>query len=170
MDNMKYRDLKLEDLAVIDWAGDKLHLEYLAKHIELAKSGDYEIVCGLKNKEIVVVGGIDYLKYLNFGTFWMVNVKDEYQGQGIGSKFFSELEERVNEKGIGAIRLLVEKTNPRAKKLYLKLGYVYIKTFKINGKFLTQMAKHKLLLHNVTYLRNNYTISNLRALSILLTL
>jgi ribosomal protein S18 acetylase RimI-like enzyme len=39
----------------------------------------------------------------------MVNVKDEYQGQGIGSKFFSELEERVNEKGIGAIRLLVEK-------------------------------------------------------------
>lgn len=159
MDNMKYRDLKLEDLAVIDWAGDKLHLEYLAKHIELAKSGDYEIVCGLKNKEIVVVGGIDYLKYLNFGTFWMVNVKDEYQGQGIGSKFFSELEERVNEKGIGAIRLLVEKTNPRAKKLYLKLGYVYIKdvqdqwqVFDANGKAQTFVAQCDLLEKQLQYL------------------
>jgi hypothetical protein len=46
--NMKYRELKKEDLTKITWAGDKLHLEYLAKHIELAKSGDYEIVCGLK--------------------------------------------------------------------------------------------------------------------------
>ena len=36
--NMKYRELKKETLTKITWAGDKLHLEYLAKNIEQGRS------------------------------------------------------------------------------------------------------------------------------------
>lgn len=49
-------------------------------------------------------------------------IKDDFQGQGIGSKIFDYLEKEYSY-GIGSIRLEVEKNNKRAIDLYEKLGY-----------------------------------------------
>ena len=47
-------------------------------------------------------------------------VKPEYRGEGIGTKFFTYLE---NSDDYGFIRLEVEKNNDKAMKLYRSLGY-----------------------------------------------
>lgn len=58
----------------------------------------------------------------NIILFEDLYIKDEYQGQGIGTKIFDYVEEEYKDK-VMAIKLEVSKVNKRAFKLYTKLGY-----------------------------------------------
>ncbi len=52
----------------------------------------------------------------------------EMRGKGIGSHLFNSLEQAVLKKRIKKISLEVIDTNPRAKSLYERLGFVAVKT------------------------------------------
>ena len=56
-----------------------------------------------------------------------VAVADEMRGKGIGSQLFELLERIASKKGIRTISLEVIDSNPRAKTLYERLGFVVIK-------------------------------------------
>ena len=53
----------------------------------------------------------------------MLSVHETFQGLGIGTLLIRNLEERVRERGVRAVRLTVEHDNPRAAALYRRLGY-----------------------------------------------
>ncbi len=56
-----------------------------------------------------------------------VAVADEMRGKGIGSQLFELLERIASKKGIRTISVEVIDSNPRAKALYERLGFVLIK-------------------------------------------
>lgn len=53
-----------------------------------------------------------------------VAVKTEYQNKGIGKNLISYLEKKAVIRGFDGICLLVSKTNPHAKAVYDKMGYI----------------------------------------------
>lgn len=72
---------------------------------------------------LVAIGG-----YSTFHAKPVLNVHDvaitpEYQGRGIGSRLFKAAEEYAIENGCAKLTLEVRRDNPRARKLYKRLGY-----------------------------------------------
>jgi ribosomal protein S18 acetylase RimI-like enzyme len=59
-----------------------------------------------------------------------ISVDENFRGQGIGKKLLNELISFAKESGFKSIRLDVINTNPRAKKLYEKVGFTEIKNDK----------------------------------------
>jgi len=60
-----------------------------------------------------------------------VAVSELARGKGIGTKLFDSLFQLANEKGCSVVTLEVVDTNPRAKKLYEKMGFEVVKQDKI---------------------------------------
>lgn len=54
-------------------------------------------------------------------------LKPEFRGTGIGSKVLGEIEQIIREQGFKSVRLEVEHSNPRARKLYEQLGFAETK-------------------------------------------
>ncbi len=73
-----------------------------------------------------------------------VGVSREHQGKGIGSRLFRFLIEEYVSKKRTALGLLVDKENPTAKKLYLKLGFEKVGDLVLAGKSMEHLqVKHK---------------------------
>ncbi len=73
-----------------------------------------------------------------------VGVSREHQGKGIGSRLFRFLIEEYVSRKRTALGLLVDKENPTAKKLYLKLGFEKVGDLVLAGKSMEHMqVKHK---------------------------
>ncbi len=62
------------------------------------------------------------------GEFYIdsIGVATNQQGKGVGSKLLSFLIDEIVLKNGATLGLLVDKTNPQAKKLYLKLGFQFV--------------------------------------------
>jgi ribosomal protein S18 acetylase RimI-like enzyme len=73
----------------------------------------------------VGLGGIDYAKTSGAGTIWMLEVPPALQscGIGIGTVLIRAAEQRIRARGLHLAELGVEDSNPRARSLYVKLGY-----------------------------------------------
>lgn len=84
------------------------------------------------------------------GEFYIdcVGVHPSQQGQGIGTKFLQFLIEDFVHQRNETLGLLVDKDNPNAKKLYLKLGFDIVKEKTFAGK---SMEHLQLTRKNVTY-------------------
>ena len=54
-------------------------------------------------------------------------VREESRGQGIGKRFFAELEHLAQSKQLTSIKLDVIDANPKAKRLYEKIGFAAVK-------------------------------------------
>ena len=63
-----------------------------------------------------------------------VGVCPSHQGKGIGSKLFQFLMNEYVDSRKGVLGLLVDKDNPDAKKLYLKLGFQIVAEKTLTGK------------------------------------
>ena len=70
------------------------------------------------------------------GEFYIdsIGVSPRQQGKGLGSKLFHFLIDEYVNKGNGTLGLLVDKANPNAKKLYIKLGFEVVGEKKLAGK------------------------------------
>lgn len=79
------------------------------------------------------------------GEFYIdcVGVNPNQQGKGIGSKIFEFLIEEYVYKRNKTIGLLVDKDNPNAKKLYLKLGFKVMEEKILTGKQLEHLQFKK---------------------------
>lgn len=119
------RDLAEADLAACGFAGSELHLTQVAKELDRARSGevDYLAVC-TKTGLPVAIGGVDYLPHPGAGSLWQLAVHPALQSCGIGTVLIGAAEQRILARGLERAELSVELSNPRARALYERLGYV----------------------------------------------
>jgi len=75
------------------------------------------------------------------GEFYIdcVGVNPNYQGKGLGTKFFQFLIDEYVYNRKKTLGLLVDKDNPGAKKLYLKLGFEVVGEQELAGKEMEHM-------------------------------
>lgn len=119
------RDLTTDDLATCDWSGSPVHLASVAKQLDRARLGevDYLAVCPPSGLP-VAIGGVDYLARDGAGTLWQLVVHPALRSCGIGTFLVHAAEQRVRARGLRRAELSVEESNPRARALYERLGYV----------------------------------------------
>jgi ribosomal protein S18 acetylase RimI-like enzyme len=119
------RDLTTEDLPSCAWSGSATHLASIAKALERARRGevDYLAVCRPSGLP-VALGGIDYAERPGAGTLWQLVVHGVLQSCGIGTILIHAAEQRILARGLRRAELGVEESNPRARALYDRLGYV----------------------------------------------
>ena len=119
------RDLTAEDLPSCAWSGSATHLTSIARALERAGRGevDYLAVCPPSGLP-VALGGIDYAQSPGAGTLWQLVVHGALQSCGIGTILIRAAEQRILARGLHRAELGVEESNPRARALYDRLGYV----------------------------------------------
>ena len=119
------RDLVEEDLRACGFAGTELHLEQVRRELERVKLGevDYLAVC-TKAGLPVAIGGVDYVPHPGAGSLWQLAVQPALQSCGIGTLLIGAVEERIRGRGLQRAEVAVELSNPRARALYERLGYV----------------------------------------------
>ncbi|GGS74779.1 N-acetyltransferase GCN5 [Streptomyces tanashiensis] len=120
------RDLVHADLASCGWAGSDHHLVGVARQLERARAGavDYLAVCLAATGIPVAKGGVDYQVEEGAGTLWQLAVHPALQSCGIGTFLVEAAEARIRGRGVRRAELAVEESNPRARALYERLGYV----------------------------------------------
>jgi ribosomal protein S18 acetylase RimI-like enzyme len=119
------RDLTAEDLPSCAWSGSATHLTSIARALERARRGevDYLAVCPPSGLP-VALGGIDYAENPGAGTLWQLAVHGALQSCGIGTILIHAAEQRILARDLHRAELGVEESNPRARALYDRLGYV----------------------------------------------
>lgn len=122
---LSVRDLTHADLASCGWSGSEHHLAGVARQLERARLGevDYLAVCP-KTDIPVAKGGVDYRVKEGVGTLWQLAVHPALQSCGIGTVLIEAAELRIRNRGLLHAELGVEESNPRARALYERLGYV----------------------------------------------
>ncbi|PXY28431.1 GCN5 family acetyltransferase [Prauserella muralis] len=123
--DVSVRDLTREDLRWCSWAGSELHLRQVAREVERARTEavDYLAVCPPSDLPVGIVG-IDYEANPGAGTLWQLAVHPVLQSCGIGTLLIHAAEQRILGRGLRRAELSVEESNPRARALYERLGYV----------------------------------------------
>ncbi|WP_129667335.1 GNAT family N-acetyltransferase [Phytoactinopolyspora endophytica] len=122
---MSVRDLTIEDLKWCSWAGTDLHLKQVAKELERARRGEVDYLAACPPSDVpVAIGGVDYQVNPGAGTLWQLVVHPALQSCGIGTILIRAAEQRILARGLHRAELSVEETNPRARALYERLGYV----------------------------------------------
>jgi ribosomal protein S18 acetylase RimI-like enzyme len=119
------RDLTPGDLTSCGWAGSALHLESVAEQLRRAGLGevDYLAICPPSGIP-VAIGGVDYRVREGAGLLWQLSVHPALQSCGIGTFLIGAAELRIRARGLRQAELGVEESNPRARALYERLGYV----------------------------------------------
>lgn len=123
--DLTVRDLADADLVACGFAGSELHLTQVAKELDRARHGevDYLAVC-TRTGLPVAIGGVDYLPHPGAGSLWQLSVHPALQSCGIGTVLIGAAEQRILARGLGRAKIGVELSNPRARALYERLGYV----------------------------------------------
>ena len=82
-------------------------------------------------EEAIASFGIDYSAMdleTEEGEFYLdsLAVSNQYRGKGIASKLLEAAISRARELGLPAVGLLCDKGNPKAERLYTKVGFQYV--------------------------------------------
>ncbi|MER6094426.1 GNAT family N-acetyltransferase [Streptomyces sp. NPDC001728] len=119
------RDLTVADLPDCAWSGSAAHLVRVARELERAAAGevDYLAVCAPAGLP-VAIGCVDYRVAVGAGTLSQLGVLPALQSCGLGTVLVRAAEDRVRSRGLRRAELGVEESNPRARALYERLGYV----------------------------------------------
>lgn len=119
------RDLTPEDLPQCGWSGSAAHLVAIAKALERAGRGEVEYLAACPPSGLpVAIGMIDYVMNPGAGTLEQLSVHWALQSCGIGTILIGTAERRILARGLRRAELGVEESNPRARALYERLGYV----------------------------------------------
>jgi ribosomal protein S18 acetylase RimI-like enzyme len=119
------RDLTIDDLPSCAWSGSALHLASIATMLERTRRGEADYLAACPPSGLPVgVGGIDYMENPGAGTLKQLSVLGALQSCGIGTVLIRSAEQRILARGRDWAELGVEESNPRARALYTRLGYV----------------------------------------------
>jgi ribosomal protein S18 acetylase RimI-like enzyme len=119
------RDLTPEDLPSCRWSGSRSHLVSVANELERARRGEVDYLAACPPSGLpVAIGGIDYIENPGAGTLMQLSVHEALQSCGIGTILIEAAEQRILSRGLHRAELGVEESNPRARALYDRLGYV----------------------------------------------
>lgn len=122
------RDIHESDLPKLAWSGSPLHVEQMAEHVRAADGSVDYIAAFLATGEAVGKGEIDYRKRPDAAEIGSLAVHGLVQSQGIGSLLIDAAEQRARARGLASAVVGVEDDNPRAQRLYERLGYAVIGT------------------------------------------
>jgi ribosomal protein S18 acetylase RimI-like enzyme len=119
------RNLTAEDLPSCAWLGSATYLASVASALELVRRGeaDYLAVCPPSGLP-VAFGGVSYAKTPGAGRLRQLAVHAALQSCGIGTFLIQAAEQRIRTRGLHRAELKVGESNPRARALYERLGYV----------------------------------------------
>ena len=118
------RDLEPTDLGELDWSGGSEHVRAMAQALQASYAGDMAVlVVALANGRLAATGAVDFRPDPEAGELTMLAVHEHLQSLGLGTRLVAALEKRVRARGRALSRLSVEHDNPRARALYLRLGY-----------------------------------------------
>jgi ribosomal protein S18 acetylase RimI-like enzyme len=117
-------DLRTGDLADLAWSGNPAHLRSVAAALRRAARGleDY-LVVRAPGGEPVAKMRIDYTSEDDTGVFSQLATMGELQSLGIATMLIGAGEQRIRARGLTFAALGVEDNNPRARRLYERLGY-----------------------------------------------
>jgi ribosomal protein S18 acetylase RimI-like enzyme len=117
-------DLRDHDLAGLAWSGNPAHLRSAAAALHRAAQGleDYLVVRAPGGQPVAKMRA-DYTSEAGTGVFSQLAVMDPLQGLGIATMLIGVGEQRVRARGLAFAALGVEDNNPRARRLYERLGY-----------------------------------------------
>jgi len=119
------RDLTPEDLPSCAWPGSATHLASIAKALERGRRGEMDYLAACPPSGLpVALAGIDYAENPGAGTICQLAVHGALQSCGIGTLLIRAAEQRILARGLHRAELGVEESNPRARALYDRLGYV----------------------------------------------
>lgn len=122
---LSVRDLVHADLASCGWSGSEHHLANVAGQLERVRLGEVDYLAVCTPADIPVAkGGVDYRIKQGVGTLWQLAVHPALQSCGIGTFLVEAAELRIRNRGLRWAELGVEESNPRARALYERLGYV----------------------------------------------
>lgn len=119
------RDLTPADLPACTWSGSAAHLVQVGRELKRAEAGEvaYLAVCTPADVP-VAIGGIDFQVTPGAGTLWQLGVLPALQSCGLGTVLIRAAEDRIRSRGLWRAELAVEESNPRARALYERLGYL----------------------------------------------
>jgi ribosomal protein S18 acetylase RimI-like enzyme len=121
---LTFRDLTPGDLPWCGWSGSPSHLASVAEELERARHGEVDYLAACPPSDLpVAIGGIDYAENPGTGTLFQLSVHPALQSCGIGTLLIQAAEQRIRARGLHRAALGVEKSNPRARALYDRLGY-----------------------------------------------
>ncbi|MFI8434472.1 GNAT family N-acetyltransferase [Streptomyces sp. NPDC079020] len=119
------RDMVPADLASCGWSGSAHHLAVVAEQLARVRLGEVDYLAVCPDTDIPVAkGGVDYAVKRGVGTLWQLAVHPALQSCGIGTFLVGAAEQRIRARGLRHAELGVEESNPRARVLYERLGYV----------------------------------------------
>ena len=121
-------DLKVTDVESMSWSGDSIHLQIVMQ--QLADGDSISDTIGIYSPEGIVVskGYVTHDPIREESTISQLATHPKLQSIGLGSRLMTAIEARVLRRNINKALLAVEQENPRARKLYERLGYSYIKS------------------------------------------
>ena len=117
-------DLCDDDLAGLAWSGNPAHLRSVAAALRRAAQGleDYLVVRAPGGQPVAKMR-VDYTSEAGAGVFSQLAVIGPLQGLGIATMLIGVGEQRMRAHGLAFAALGVEDDNPRARRLYERLGY-----------------------------------------------
>ncbi len=117
-------DLRADEVAGLTWSGNPAHLRSVAVALDRAAHGleDYLVVRAPPGEPVAKMR-IDYTSEEDTGVFSQLATMDRLQGLGIATMLIAAAEQRVRARGLAFAALGVEDDNPRARRLYERLGY-----------------------------------------------
>jgi ribosomal protein S18 acetylase RimI-like enzyme len=115
--------LRPDDLDLIAWSGGPTHLEHVRRELGRVEAGEVDYLAVRVGGVLVAKGGIDFAAEAGAGTIWQVATHPRLQGLGLATCLIGALEARALRRGVHRLRLAVEVDNPRARRLYERLGY-----------------------------------------------
>ncbi|WP_405458232.1 GNAT family N-acetyltransferase [Streptomyces sp. NBC_00101] len=122
---VRVRDLTAADLPSCGWAGSATHMRHVEAELVRAAAGEVEYLAVCASADLpVAIGGIDYQAAPGAGTLWQLAVLPALQSWGLGTALVRAAEDRITSRGLRRAELGVEESNPRARALYERLGYV----------------------------------------------
>ena len=117
-------DLRADEVAGLTWSGNQAHLRSVAAALDRAAQGleDYLVVRAPADQPVAKMR-VDYTSEDDTGLFSQLATMDQLQGLGIATMLIAAAEQRVRARGLAFAALGVEDDNPRARRLYERLGY-----------------------------------------------
>jgi ribosomal protein S18 acetylase RimI-like enzyme len=117
-------DLRADEVAGLAWSGNPAHLRSVAAALQRAAQGleDY-LVARAPAGEPVAKLRVDYTSEDDTGVLSQLATMGPLQGLGIATMLIGAGEQRVRARGLAFAALGVEDDNPRARRLYERLGY-----------------------------------------------
>lgn len=117
-------DLRADDLADLAWSGNPAHLRSVAAALQRAAQGleDYLVVRAPGGQPVAKLR-VDYASEAGTGVFSQLATVGPLQGLGIATMLIGAGEQRARARGLAFAALGVEDNNPRARRLYQRLGY-----------------------------------------------